>query len=74
MCQAVRRPILTLRKDADDPQSPPLFKTIMIDTRQLSRIVRIENTEMGIAFASSFLHFVNVRYLVEQQRIGEGDL
>lgn len=72
MYGAVRRAILTLREDVDDPLSPPLFKTIMIDTGQFSRIVRSENMEMEIAFPAVFIHFVNVRYLVQQQRIGEG--
>lgn len=34
MYQAVRRAILTLREHPEEPQSPPLFKTIMIDTGQ----------------------------------------
>lgn len=72
MYQAVRRAILTLREDTNDPLSSPLFKTIMVDTGQFSRIVRSENTEMEIAFPAVFIHFVNVRYLVQQQRIGEG--
>lgn len=72
MYQAVRRAILTLRENPDDELSPPLFKTIAIDTGQFSRIVRNENLEMEIAFPAIFIHFVNVRYLVQQQRLGEG--
>ena len=72
MYQAVRRAILTLRELPEDPQSPPFFKTVMIDTGQFSRIVRSENLEMEIAFPAIFIRFVNVRYLVQQQRIGEG--
>ena len=72
MYQAVRRAILTLREHPEEPQSPPFFKTIMIDTGQFSRIVRSENLEMEIAFPAIFIRFVNVRYLVQQQRIGEG--
>ena len=37
MYQAVRRAILTLRENPEDPQSPAFFKTVMIDTGQFSR-------------------------------------
>lgn len=70
--QAVRRAILTVREDPDDPLSPPLFKTVAIDNGQFSRIVRSENTEYETAFPAVFIHFINIRYLVQQQRIGEG--
>lgn len=72
MFQAVRRAILTLRENPDDPGSAPLFKTIRVDTGQFSRIVRDTNLETEIAFPAVFVHFVNVRYLVQQQRVGEG--
>lgn len=72
MYQAVRRAILTIRENPDDELSSPLFKTIAIDTGQFSRIVRNENLEMEIGFPAIFIHFVNVRYLVQQQRLGEG--
>ncbi len=68
---AVRRAILTVREDPDDPFSPPLFRTVAIDNGQFARIVRSENTEYETAFPAVFIHFVNIRYLV-QQRIGEG--
>lgn len=70
--QAARRAVLTLREKENDPLSGPLFKTVMIDTGQFSRLVRSQNMEMEIAFPAVFIHFVNVRYLVQQQRIGEG--
>lgn len=72
MYEAVRRAILTLREREDDPGSEPFFKTVRIDNGQFSRIVRSENTEAEIAFPAVFIHFINVRYLVAQQRIGEG--
>lgn len=72
MYQAVRRAILTLRENPADPLSAPFFKTIQIDTGQFSRIVRDTNLETEIAFPAVFVHFVNVRYLVQQQRVGEG--
>ncbi len=72
MYQAVKRAILTLREDPDNPKSEPFFRTIAIDNGQFARIVRDENLETEIAFPAVFVHFVNVRYLVQQQRIGEG--
>ena len=72
MYEAIRRAILTLREDPDDPLSPPFFKTIAIDNGQFTRLVRERNTEFDTAFPAVFIHFINVRYLVQQQRIGEG--
>ena len=34
--------------------------------------VRDDNTEYETVFPAVFIHFINVRYLVQQQRIGEG--
>lgn len=72
MYEAVRRAILTVREDPDDPLSPPFFQTIAIDNGQFSRLIRSRNTEFDTAFPAVFIHFINVRYLVQQQRIGEG--
>lgn len=72
MYHAVKRAILTIKENEDDSLSEPYFKTIAIDNGQFARIVRDENMEMEIAFPAIFVHFINVRYLVQQQRIGEG--
>jgi hypothetical protein len=72
MYAALRRAILTVRENPANPESAPFFKTIAIDTGQFQRIVRSENTETEIAFPAVFVHFINIRYLVQQQRIGEG--
>jgi hypothetical protein len=72
MYRAVKRTILTIREKQDDVTSPPFFKTIALDNGQFGRIIRDENTEMEIAFPAIFVHFINVRYLIQQQRIGEG--
>lgn len=70
---AVRRVLESLHVNPDDNTSPLLFQTIKIDNGQFERIVRSkENTEYAIAFPAAFIRFVNVRYLVAQQRIGEG--
>lgn len=72
MYRAVKRAILTIKENEDNPLSEPYFKTIAIDNGQFARIIRDENVEMEIAFPAIFVHFINVRYLVQQQRIGEG--
>lgn len=72
MYQAVKRTLLTIREDATNPLSAPFFKTIAVDSGQYLRIIRDTNMEMEMAFPAIFIHFVNVRYLVQQQRIGEG--
>lgn len=72
MYQAVKRALLTLREEPGNPLSPPFFKTIAIDTGQYLRIIRDTNMELEVAFPAIFIHFVNVRYLVQQQRVGEG--
>ncbi len=72
MYNAVKRAILTIREDSENPLSPPFFKTVAIDNGQFLRIIRDDNMETEVAFPAIFVHFVNVRYLVQQQRIGEG--
>lgn len=72
MYEAVRRALFTLRGDPDNPLSPPYFKTVRMDNGQFDRITRSDNLEYETAFPAVFIHFVNVRYLVQQQRIGEG--
>lgn len=72
MYEAVRRALLTVREDPDNPLSSPYFKTIRMDNGQFERIIRSDNMEYETAFPAVFIHFTNVRYLVQQQRIGEG--
>lgn len=70
---AVKKVLLSLKVNPDDNASEPLFKTVMMDTGQFARIVRSKgNTEFAYGFPAVFIHFINVRYLVQQQRIGEG--
>lgn len=69
---AVKRAILTIKENPLDDTSPPLFKTVAIDNGQFERIVRESNLEYEVAFPAVFIRFVHVRYLVQQQRIGEG--
>jgi hypothetical protein len=70
---AVKDVLSKLREDENDLDSPQLFRTIAIDNGQLSRIKNnTANEEYGIVFPAIFMHFINVRYLVQQSRIGEG--
>lgn len=72
MYLATKRALLTIREKNGDPGSPPFFKTVAIDNGQFNRIVLSRNTETEIAFPAVFIHYTNVRYLVQQQRIGQG--
>lgn len=59
--------------DANDPDSPPLFRTIKLNDGQLTRIKHDKhNLEYGLAFPAAFVHLINVRWLVQTSRIGEG--
>lgn len=70
--KATKRAILTLKENPQDSQSLPFFKTIAIDNGQFDRIIRDSNMEMEVAFPAVFIRFINVRYLVQQQRLSEG--
>lgn len=72
MYLAVKRAVLTIRETEDDLQSPPFFKTVSLDNGQFNRIILSQNTETEIVFPAIFVHYTNVRYLVQQQRIGQG--
>lgn len=72
MFLAVKRAVLTIREREDVPDSPPYFKSVLLDNGQFNRVVLCNNTETEIAFPAIFIHYTNVRYLVQQQRIGEG--
>ena len=71
MYLAVKRAVLTIREDQNDPNSPPFFRTVSLDNGQFNRIILSQNTETEIAFPAIFVHYTNVRYLVQQQRIGQ---
>lgn len=51
----------------------PLFRTIKLNYGQLSRIKHDKhNYEGALAFPAAFIHMINVRWLVQTSRIGEG--
>lgn len=68
---ALRRVLESL--EDPDRTGEKLFRTVKMDNGQFERIVRSKgNTEYAIGFPAAFIRFINVRYLVSQQRIGEG--
>lgn len=71
--KAVRKILESIPSDPDDPNSPPLFKTIKMDNGQLSRVKLDKwNQEYGIAFPAVFIHFIDVYYNQGTARISEG--
>lgn len=72
MYYAVKRAVSVIRENPNDSASAPFFKTVAIDTGQFARLIRSDNTESEVALPAVFIHYTNVRYLVQQQRIGQG--
>lgn len=71
--KAVRKILESIKKDPQDPNSLPLFKTIKMDNGQLNRIKNnSHNMEYGVAFPAVFIHFINIYYNVGAARISEG--
>jgi len=70
---AVKTILGDLKRDEDNPNSPPLFYSIKMNNGQLTRIKNnLHNTEYALRFPAVFMHFIDVRYLVSESRIGEG--
>ena len=73
VCKAIMEILADVRWEYGNPKSERIFKTVQIDDGQFERIVRNGvNMEYELAFPAVFIHFTNTRYLVSQQRIGEG--
>ena len=71
--RAVASILKDLRVDPNNPDSPPLFRTIKLNQGQLNRIKHDKhNTEYALAFPAAFVHLINMRWLVQTSRIGEG--
>jgi hypothetical protein len=71
--QAVMSILKDIKVDSNDPDSPPLFKTVKRNYGQLARIRRDKiNEEYGWGFPMALVHMINVRWLVSTSRIGEG--
>ena len=71
--KAVRKILESIKKDPNDPDSPPLFKTIKLDNGQVNRIKRNEyNKEYGVVFPAVFIHYIGIYYNVGASKIAEG--
>lgn len=71
--KAVKRILLTIKEDPNDPNSPPFFKTIKWDNGQLARIKNNKhNQEYSIAFPAVFIHYIDVYYNVGAAKISDG--
>lgn len=67
------REILSGIKLNDSPDSPPLFRTIKLDTGQLARLKNNKhNQQDALAMPAALIHYTNVYYNVGQSRISEG--
>lgn len=71
--KAVRNILSQIHVDANNPDSPLLFKTIKMDTGQLARLKNnTHNLEYALACPAVLIHFVDVYYNIGQSRIGDG--
>lgn len=65
--------VKSILKDIKRDNGEPLFRTIKLNYGQLSRIKHDQhNHESALAFPAAFIHLINVRWLVQTSRIGEG--
>jgi len=70
---ALRSILEQIHIDPDDDTSPLLFKTIKLETGQLTRIKTNEfNKEYVIGFPACFIHYINMNWLVGQSNINAG--
>jgi hypothetical protein len=71
--RAIETILKGIHVNPDDDTSPLLFKTVKLNTGQLTRIKNDNyNYEGALAFPAAFVHLINVRWLVSTSRIGEG--
>ena len=69
---AVSKIIKEIKLDPDDPNSPPLFKTVKWNTGQLNRVRNSkQNSEYALAFPACFLHFINVYWNLGFNRVNQ---
>lgn len=70
---ALRSILEKIHVNPDDEDSPLLFKTIKLETGQLTRIKTNEfNKEYAIGFPACFIHYINMNWLVGQSNINAG--
>lgn len=70
---AMRSILKDIPLDPKKPAGPKLFRTIKLNYGQLTRIKHDKhNYEGALSFPAAFIHLINVRWLVQTSRIGEG--
>lgn len=70
---ALRKILEGIHIDPDDDTSPLLFRTVKLETGQLTRIkTNIYNKEYALAFPACIIHYINMNWLVGQSNINAG--
>lgn len=70
---ALRSILEGIHINPDDDSSPLLFRTIKLESGQLTRIKTNEfNKEYAIGFPACFIHYINMNWLVGQSNINAG--
>lgn len=70
---AIKQILQDIKENKNDPNSASVFRTIKINNGQVNRLKNNKwNKEYVIGFPAVFVHFIDVRYLVQQARIHEG--
>lgn len=71
--KAMRSILKDIPLDPNNLDGPRLFRTVKLNYGQLTRIKHDKhNYEGALAFPAAFIHLINVRWLVQTSRIGEG--
>lgn len=69
---AVANIIKAIPQNPDDPNSPPLFKTVKWNTGQLNRVRNSKhNEEYAMAFPACLIHYINVYWNLGFNKIGQ---
>lgn len=73
MAEITKAVLAILRDIRETPESEPFFLTARLDYKQMLRVTNSKrNMEAGFMLPAAFIHFINVRWLVQTSRIGEG--
>lgn len=71
--KAIKAILRDVRWEYGNPESEPIFKTVMLDSGQFERITKNgANLEDGIAFPAVFIHFINMYWLKPTARVKDG--
>ncbi len=71
--RAVRKILLDIKLNENDENSPPLFRTVKLDTGQLARLKNNKhNKQYALACPAVLIHYVDLYYNVGTSRIAEG--